>query len=116
MLTAVDQLVQHDYLYYLDNVVTFDWLKQVMGQFPPEMQQELMRQLLPYTYTEGWNVNYGQMNYGGGYGSYPTDPYTGGGDVMPVDRCFGVNQRHRIGTPTKQIRSPAALVSRDRLH
>jgi hypothetical protein len=43
------------YLYYLDNVVTFDWLKQVMGQFPPEMQQELMMQLLPYTYTEGYD-------------------------------------------------------------
>jgi hypothetical protein len=43
------------YLYYLDNVVTFDWLKQMMGQFPPEMQQNLMMQLLPYTYTEGYN-------------------------------------------------------------
>ncbi len=25
-----------DYLYYLDNVVTFDWLKEQFGQFPPE--------------------------------------------------------------------------------
>ena len=39
------------YLYYLDNVVTFDWLKQVMGSFPPEMQQQIMQQLLPHTYT-----------------------------------------------------------------
>jgi hypothetical protein len=43
------------YLYYLDKVVTFDWLKQTMGQFPPEMQQALMEQLLPYTYTEGYD-------------------------------------------------------------
>ncbi len=46
-----------NYLYYLDNVVTFDWLKQVMGSFPPEMQQGLMQQLLPYTYTEGYDYN-----------------------------------------------------------
>ena len=45
------------YLYYLDNVVSFDWLKQTMGQFPPEMQQGLMQQLLPYTYTEGYDYN-----------------------------------------------------------
>jgi hypothetical protein len=44
-----------DYLYYLDNVVTFDWLKEVMSQFPPEMQQGLMMQLLPYTFTEGYD-------------------------------------------------------------
>ena len=37
------------YLYYLDNVVTFDWLKETMAGFPPEMQQGLMEQLLPYT-------------------------------------------------------------------
>ena len=43
------------YLYYLDNVVTFDWLKQVMASFPPEMQEDLMMQLLPYTYTEGYD-------------------------------------------------------------
>jgi hypothetical protein len=46
-----------NYLYYLDNVVTFDWLKEVMGQFPPEMQQGLMQQLLPYTYQEGYDYN-----------------------------------------------------------
>jgi hypothetical protein len=46
-----------NYLYYLDNVVTFDWLKEVMGSFPPEMQQGLMQQLLPYTYTEGYDYN-----------------------------------------------------------
>jgi len=44
-----------DYLYYLDNVVTFDWLKEQFGQFPPEMQQMLMQQLLPYTYSEGYD-------------------------------------------------------------
>jgi hypothetical protein len=44
-----------DYLYYLDNVVTFDWLKEQIGQFPPEMMQQLMGQLLPYTYQEGYD-------------------------------------------------------------
>ena len=34
------------YLYFLDNVVTFDWLKQVMASFPPDVQQGLMQQLL----------------------------------------------------------------------
>ncbi len=46
-----------NYLYYLDNVVTFDWLKDVMGSFPPEMQQALMGQLLPYAYTEGYDYS-----------------------------------------------------------
>ena len=46
-----------EYLYYLNNVVTFDWLKETMGQFPPEMQQALLGQLLPYTYTEGYDYD-----------------------------------------------------------
>jgi hypothetical protein len=46
-----------DYLYYLNNVVNFDWLKETMGQFPPEMQQALMSSLLPYTYQEGYNYS-----------------------------------------------------------
>jgi hypothetical protein len=46
-----------DYLYYIDNVVTFDWLKDVMGSFPPEMQQALLGQLLPYTFTEGYDYD-----------------------------------------------------------
>ncbi len=46
-----------NYLYYLDNVVTFDWLKDVMGSFPPEMQQALLGQLLPYTFTEGYDYD-----------------------------------------------------------
>jgi hypothetical protein len=45
------------YLYYLDNVVTFDWLKEVMASFPPEVQQGLMEQLLPHTYTEGYDYS-----------------------------------------------------------
>ena len=44
-----------DYLYYIDNVVTFDWLKEQFGRFPPDMQQALMQQLLPYTYQEGYD-------------------------------------------------------------
>ena len=54
----VGNLIQEnyaDYLYYLDNVVSFDWLKQQFGQFPPEMQQALMEQLLPYTYKDGYD-------------------------------------------------------------
>jgi hypothetical protein len=46
-----------NYLYYLDNVVTFDWLKQQVGMFPPEMLQQLMGQLLPYTYQEGYDYD-----------------------------------------------------------
>ena len=45
------------YLYYLDNVVTFDWLKQVIGSFPPEVQEGLMQQLLPHTFTEGYDYS-----------------------------------------------------------
>ncbi len=46
-----------EYLYYMDNVVTFDWLKNMMAQFPPEMQERLMQQLLPYTYKEGYDYS-----------------------------------------------------------
>jgi hypothetical protein len=46
-----------DYLYYLDNVVTFDWLKEQVGNFPPDLFQGLMQQLLPYTYTEGYDYS-----------------------------------------------------------
>ena len=44
-----------DYQYYLDNVVTFDWLKNVVGQFPPEMMEQFMGMLLPHTYEEGYD-------------------------------------------------------------
>jgi hypothetical protein len=46
-----------DYLYYLDNVVTFDWLKEQVGMFPPEMFEGLMGQLLPHTFTEGYDFS-----------------------------------------------------------
>ncbi len=46
-----------NYLYFQDNVVSFDWLKNTLGQFPPEMQEALMQQLLPYTYTEGYDYS-----------------------------------------------------------
>jgi len=46
-----------DYLYYLDNVVTFDWLKDMVGQFPPEMMLQLLGQLLPHTYQEGYDYS-----------------------------------------------------------
>ncbi len=44
-----------DYLYYLDNVVTFDWLKETIGSFPPEMVEGLLGSLLPYTFQEGYD-------------------------------------------------------------
>ena len=44
-----------DYLYYLDNVVSFDWLKQVVGSFPPDQMQAFMGMLLPHTYEEGYD-------------------------------------------------------------
>ena len=44
-----------DYLYYINNVVTFDWLKEVVGSFPPEMMQQFMGMLLPHTYQEGYD-------------------------------------------------------------
>lgn len=46
-----------DYLYYLDNVVTFDWLKQQVGGFPPEMMQQFMGMLMPYTAKEGYDFD-----------------------------------------------------------
>lgn len=45
------------YLYYLDNVVSFDWLKETLGQFPPEVQQGLLGALLPYTYQDGYDYS-----------------------------------------------------------
>ena len=45
-----------DYLYYLNNVVSFDWLKETIGSFPPEMVGGLMQALLPYTYTDGYDI------------------------------------------------------------
>ena len=44
-----------DYLYYLDNVVTFDWLKETLGQFPPEVQEGLLAALVPATFQEGYD-------------------------------------------------------------
>ncbi|MEX1312430.1 MAG: DUF3373 family protein, partial [Candidatus Sulfomarinibacteraceae bacterium] len=44
-----------DYLYYLNNVVSFDWLKDVVGSFPPDQMQAFMGMLLPYTYEEGYD-------------------------------------------------------------
>jgi hypothetical protein len=46
-----------DYLYYLDNVVTFDWLKQTIGSFPPDQVQALLGALLPYTYSNGYDYS-----------------------------------------------------------
>ena len=46
-----------DYLYYLDNVVTFDWLKQTIGSFPPDQVQGLLGALVPYTYRDGYDYS-----------------------------------------------------------
>lgn len=45
------------YLYYLDNVVSFDWLKETLGQFPPEVQQGLLGALLPATFQNGYDYS-----------------------------------------------------------
>jgi hypothetical protein len=46
-----------DYLFYLNNVVSFDWLRETLGQFPPEMQQALLGGLLPFTYQTGYDYS-----------------------------------------------------------
>ncbi len=46
-----------DYLYYLDNVVTFDWLKNTIGSFPPEQVEGLLGSLLPHTFQEGYDYS-----------------------------------------------------------
>ncbi|MCP4896521.1 MAG: DUF3373 domain-containing protein, partial [bacterium] len=55
---AVQQYIAQNYsnyLYYLNNVVTFDRLKQMVGSFPPEQMQQFMGMLLPYTYQPGYD-------------------------------------------------------------
>ncbi|MCP4903162.1 MAG: DUF3373 domain-containing protein, partial [bacterium] len=55
---AVQQYIAQNYsnyLYYLNNVVTFDWLKQMVGSFPPEQMQQFMGMLLPHTYQPGYD-------------------------------------------------------------
>lgn len=42
-----------DYLYFTDNL-TFDWLKDQVGMFPPEQMEGLMQYLVPNTYTPGY--------------------------------------------------------------
>ena len=42
-----------DYLYYLDNVVTFDWLKQTIGSFPPDQVQALLARLAEVSGAQG---------------------------------------------------------------
>jgi hypothetical protein len=45
-----------DYLYFLDHL-TWDGLKQAIGSFPPEMQQQLMGSLMPATYRQGYDYS-----------------------------------------------------------
>ncbi|MEW6366541.1 MAG: DUF3373 family protein [Acidobacteriota bacterium] len=57
--TQVNQFIAGhygDYMYFTDHL-TFDALKGYMSQFPPEMQQQLMGMLLPYTYVPGYDAN-----------------------------------------------------------
>lgn len=46
-----------DYLYFQDNVLTFDYLKTALGQFTPQAQQGLLQQLLPATFARGYDAN-----------------------------------------------------------
>ena len=45
-----------DYRYYTDNL-TFEDIQQMMGQFPPELQQQLLGSLLPYTAVPGYHAD-----------------------------------------------------------
>jgi len=51
-------IAQHfaDYQYFTQNL-TFDQLKQAMGQFPPAMQQQLFGMLLPATHVNGYKAD-----------------------------------------------------------
>jgi len=51
-----DEIAQNygDYLYFV-NGLTFDQIKQFMGGFSPDMQQQLMGMLLPATYRSGYD-------------------------------------------------------------
>jgi hypothetical protein len=58
-LDAVNQVVAGnyaDYLYFTQNL-SFDQLKQMMGQFPPEAQQQLFGMLLPATYVGSYDAD-----------------------------------------------------------
>ena len=44
-----------DYQYYLNNTLNFDYLKQNIAQFPPELQQQLFGLILPTAYRKGYN-------------------------------------------------------------
>ena len=56
MLNEIIRAHYSDYLYFTNNL-TFDGLKQAVGSFPPEMQQQLMQFLSQYTFTKGYDVN-----------------------------------------------------------
>lgn len=58
-LDDVNNLIRSHYADYLffTNTLTFDQLKQTMGMFPPEMQQQLFGMLLPSTYVAGYNAD-----------------------------------------------------------
>ncbi len=45
-----------DYLYFTQNL-TFDQLKQAMGMFPPEAQQQLFGMILPSTHVDAYSAN-----------------------------------------------------------
>ena len=52
-ISEIDAFIAQNYaqyLYFTDNL-TFDWLKDQVGMFPPEQMQGLMQYLMPNTYT-----------------------------------------------------------------
>jgi len=58
-LDDVNNLIRTNYADYLffTNTLTFDQLKQTMGMFPPEMQQQLFGMLMPATFVPGYNAD-----------------------------------------------------------
>ena len=58
-INEIDEFIAQNYaqyLYFTDNL-TFDWLKQAVGMFPPEQMQGLMEYLLPHTFTPGYDFD-----------------------------------------------------------
>ena len=58
-LNQVNQFIANNYgsYQYFTNNLTFNQLKQAMGQFPPQMQQQLMGMLLPATHVNGYKAD-----------------------------------------------------------
>jgi hypothetical protein len=50
-----------NYQYFLANTLDFNYLKQAVGSFPPELQQQLFGLILPTAYRPGYNADNDQL-------------------------------------------------------